>query len=292
VNRPRLLALAAALLFSTGGTVIKFCSFTAVQKASFRCAFAVLALALLVREARRVPTWRVLLVAAAYAMQSVPFALANTMTTAANAIFLQDTAPVYVLLLSPLLLREKVRARDLGYMAVLAAAMTMFFVGTEPASGTATNPVVGNVLALVSGVGWALTVLGLRWLGREDGGAAIQATLHGNLLAFLVSLPWALPVPAGTPKDWALVIFLGVVQIALAYLCLARAARDVPALEMSLLLLLEPVLSAVWAWIFHGEQPGPWSLAGCATIVVATAVHTFGAPARGESRGGGQSAGP
>jgi drug/metabolite transporter (DMT)-like permease len=287
VNRSRLLALAAAALFSTGGTIIKYCSFAPLEVACFRCAFAVVALAAFVPGTRRVPTGRILVVAAAYAMQSIPFAAANKLTTAANAIFLQDTAPLYVLLLSPLLLQEKVRARDFAYLAALAAGMTMFFVGTEAASVTATDPILGNVLAAVSGVGWALTVLGLRWLGRDDGGAALTATLWGNLLACLVALPWALPVPAGSPRDWALVAFLGVVQIGLAYSCLTRAATGLPALEMSLLLLLEPVLSAVWAWVFQHERPGPWSLAGCATILAATVVHALRrGPATGSSDAG------
>lgn len=277
VKRSRLLALSAAALFSTGGTAIKFCSFGPWQVASFRCAFAAVAIALFVPETRRGFTWRLLPVAAAYAMQSLLFATSNKLTTAANAIFLQSTSPLYVLLLSPLLLHEKVRRSDVAFLVALAAGMAMFFVGVEPARETATNPVLGNVLAAASGVGWALTVLGLRWLGRTDGttgSVALQATLYGNVLACVISLPWALPVPPdGTVRDWGAIAFLGVVQIGLAYFCLTRAARNLAALELSLLLILEPVLSSVWAWIFHGEQPGPWSVAGAATILAATIVH-------------------
>ena len=244
--------------------------------ASLRCAFAAVAIALFVPQTRRGFTWRVLPVAAAYAMQSLLFATSNKLTTAANAIFLQSTSPLYVLLLSPLLLHEKVRRRDIAFLAALAAGMAMFFVGVEPARETATNPVLGNVLAAASGVGWALTVLGLRWLGRADGSTgnvALQATLYGNVLACAIALPWALPVPGGSASDWGAIAFLGVVQIGLAYFCLTRAARSVAALELSLLLLLEPVLSSIAAWAFHGERPGPWSLLGALTILVATLVH-------------------
>ncbi len=278
MNHPRLLALTAAALFSTGGTAIKFCAFEPVQVASFRCAFAAVAIALFVPETRRGFTWRLVPVAAAYAMQSLLFATSNKLTTAANAIFLQSTSPLYVLLLAPWLLNEKIRPRDVVFLAALASGLVMFFLGTEPARATATDPTLGNLLAVASGLGWALTVLGLRWLGRTDGAGAstaLQAMLVGNVLACSISLPWALPVPEGTAQDWAAIVFLGVVQIGLAYFCLSRAARSVPAMGLALLLLLEPVMSAFWAWLFHGEAPGPWSLAGAATILVATGFHAL-----------------
>jgi DME family drug/metabolite transporter len=274
VRRPRLQALAAAALFSTGGTAIKACSFGPWQVASLRCAFAAATLLVFAPAARRNFTGKALPVAAAYALQSLLFATSNKLTTAADAIFLQSTSPLYVLLLSPWVLGERIRLRDFLFLGALAAGLTMFFVGSEKATATAIDPVLGNVLAVGSGIGWALTILGLRRLGREGvGGAdvALQATMLGNVLAFLVAAPLAIPVPDGTAKDWAVIVFLGVVQIALAYFCLTRAARDVPAFELSLLLLLEPVLSSVWAWLQHDERPGPWSIAGAATILAATA---------------------
>jgi drug/metabolite transporter, DME family len=287
-SNARLYALAAAALFSTGGTAIKYCSFSGLQVASLRCAVAALAIVLLFPETRRGWTWRVLPVAGAYALQSLLFATSNKLTTAANAIFLQSTSPLYVLLLSPLLLREKIRGRDVAFLAVLAAGLVLFFVGAEPASRTATDPVLGNMLAAGSGVGWALTVMGIRWLGRSEGdggaNAALRATLLGNVLACVVSLSWALPLPTGTARDWGVVVFLGVVQIALAYRCLTLAAGGLAAMQLALLLVLEPVLSAVWAWIFHDERPGPWSAAGAATILGATIGNAIAARSRPSPR--------
>jgi drug/metabolite transporter (DMT)-like permease len=283
VNRPRLLALAAAALFSTGGTAIKLCAFGPWQVACLRCAFAAAALFAFAPQTRRAFSWRLLPVAGAYALQSLLFATSNKYTTAANAIFLQSASPLYMLLLSPWLLREKIRARDLLFLLMLAAGLTMIVVGREPARGTATDPVLGNLLAVGSGVGWALTILGLRWLGRagDDGaGVALQATLYGNVLACLIALPFAFPLGRATPGDWGVVVFLGVVQIALAYSFLSRAARDVPAVELSLLLLLEPVLSSAWAWAVSEERPGAWSIAGAATILAASAAGAFVRPAK------------
>jgi drug/metabolite transporter (DMT)-like permease len=101
----------------------------------------------------------------------------------------------------------------------------------------------------------------------------VASTAAGNAIAFLVCLPFAFPFSGGGAADWGIVAFLGVVQIGLAYLCLTTGVRTVPALEGVLLLLLEPVLNPLWAWLAHGERPGAWSLAGAAVILGATAVH-------------------
>lgn len=262
--------LAAAALFSSGGAAIKAASLTAWQVASFRSAVAALALLVMLPEARRRPRLPVLLVGVAYAGTMVLFVLANKLTTSASTIFLQSTAPLYVLLLSPWLLKEKVRPADLVYMAVLGLGLGAFFVGLDPVSATAPNPWLGNVLALLSGVFWALTVMGLRALGRGGADWSPAAALYGNVLAFLGCLPLALPVVESRPVDWVVIACLGVFQIAVAYVFLIRGLRQVTALEASLLLLLEPVLNPIWAWLVHGERPGSWSLAGGAVILLAT----------------------
>lgn len=273
----RLKVLAAAALFSSGGAVIKAIGFSGWQVSSFRSGVAVIALFLLMPEARRRPTLKVMAVGFSYASTMILFVLSNKLTTAASAIFLQSTAPLYVLLLSPWLLQEKVRPRDLAYMAVLGAGLGLFFVGLDPVSVTAPNPLLGNVLALLSGVFWAATVMGLRALGRgagEEGSWGPAAALWGSVLAFSMCLPMALPVTQSRPVDWLLIGFLGVFQIAVAYIFLLRGLENVRALEASLLLLLEPVLNPVWAWLAHGERPGAWSLTGGAIILLSTVVKS------------------
>ena len=272
---PRLQVLAAALLFSTGGVAIKSCQLASWQVASFRCGMAALAMWALLPRARHRWSARPMLVGIAYAATMVLYALANKLTTAANAIFLQSTAPFYVLLLAPLLLKEPSRRRDLMLMAIMGAGMALFFVGQEPASATAPEPARGNLLGAAAGLSWALTMLGLRWLGRQGGGDAPVAVVAGNSTAFLVCLPMALPLAAGRPADWALVAYLGVFQIAVAYALLTRAVESVSAFEMALLLLAEPVLSPIWAWWVHGEIPGRWSLTGGAVVLLVTAFKTW-----------------
>ena len=266
----RLRVLAAAALFSSGGAAIKAASLNAWQVAGFRSAVAAVALLLMMPESRRRPTPRVLLVGVAYATTMVLFVMSNKLTTSASAIFLQSTAPLHVLLLSPWLLKERVRRADLVYMGVLALGLASFFVGLDPVSATAPNPALGNVLATLSGVTWALTVMGLRAVGRGGFDWSPAASVWGNVIACVICLPVALPVESSRPVDWLVIAYLGVFQIALAYVFLIRGLRHVTALEASLLLLLEPVLNPIWAWMAHGERPGAWSLAGGLLILLAT----------------------
>jgi drug/metabolite transporter, DME family len=269
----RLQAIAAAVLFSTGGAGIKVATFDGPEVAALRSGFAVIALYLWLR-ARVRWTPEVLGLSVIYAAMIALFVNATKLTTAANAIFLQSTAPLYILVLGPLLIGERFRRRDLVYLFAVAIGMVFCFVGRPDASATAPDPTTGNVLALLCGVTWALTLLGLRRVERDrpDAGIGMSVVVIGNLLASLASLPFAWPFPAAPAAEWATVIYLGVVQIGVAYVCLTAAMRHLPALEASLLLLLEPVLNPLWTWIIRSEHPGTWVLAGGAIIVAATAV--------------------
>jgi drug/metabolite transporter (DMT)-like permease len=267
----RLLVLSAALLFSTGGAAIKATAFSAWQVASFRSGIAAIALFLLLPAWRRGWSRRTLLVGLFYAATLILYVTANKLTTAANSIFLQASAPLYVLLLAPRFLGEPLRRGDPLLAALLVLGMILFFVQVDPALATAPNPLQGNLVAATSGITWALTLLGLRWLARsETPESAGGAVISGNAIAFVVCVPLALPVSASVPLDWAVVAYLGLFQIGLAYVAMTRGMRRTPAFEASLLLLLEPVLNSVWAWLVHSEQPGPASLLGCTLILVAS----------------------
>lgn len=271
----RLRIIAAAILFSTGGAAIKATSLSGWQVASFRSGLAALAVFLLVPAARRGWSWRVGLVSVVYAATMVLFVVSNKATTAANAIFLQSTAPLYILLLAPWLLREHARRADYVTMAALAIGLVLVVAGLPPAAATAPNPAAGNALATASGVAWALTLMGLRWLGAREGGdtATMSTVVGGNALAFLICLPFAVPVAGATAVDAAMVAYLGLVQIGLAYVLMTRGIRGVPAVEASMLLLLEPALSPIWAWVIHGEEPGVLPLLGGAVILAAMIVR-------------------
>ncbi|HUE05625.1 MAG TPA: DMT family transporter [Bryobacteraceae bacterium] len=272
-----LLLMAAAFLFSTGGAAIKAMSLTPWQIASFRSGIAALALAVFVPDGRRHWRWLLVPVAAAYAVTLISFTLATRMTTSANAIFLQSTAPLYLLLIGPLLLKEPLSRSDLLFLAAVAGGMILCFASAQPAVATAPDPRTGNLWGAASGLSWALTVSGLRWLGRRPGAsnAATATVVMGNLLACLVTLPKALPVPHAGLLNLGVLFYLGVFQIGLAYLFVTRAIRHVPAFEATTVLLLEPALNPVWVWLVQGEQPAANSVAGGVLILSATLANAW-----------------
>ena len=263
--RSRFLLLAAAVLWSTAGAAIKLCGLDAWQIAGGRSLVAAVFLLLAVRDARARPTLRVLLVAAVYSVTVILFVVATKLTTAANAIFIQDTAPLWVLLLSPWLLGELPTKGELLAVPVYGIGLGLFFLD-ELAPGQ----LAGNVTALGSGVAFALAILGLRLL-RHEGPAALA---WGNLLAAAATLPLWTRGPAAAPADLALVAYLGVFQLALAYLAFSRGVSGTPAIEASLLILIEPVLNPIWTFLAMGERPGPWAVAGGAVVLAATAWRT------------------
>ena len=272
----RLQLLGAALLFSTGGAAIKAAAFTGWQIASFRSGFAALALLLIAPGARRGWTRQAILVGCGYAACLTLFVLANRLTTAANTIFLQSTAPLYVLILAPWLLQEPVQRRDIGFMLAIGFGLMFFFIGVDQPVATAPNPGRGNLLAVISGFFWALTVCGLRWLSAKPGrGSPVAAVASGNLTAFLVTLPLALPLGAHTLAEWSVLVYLGVFQIGLAYVLVTAAISHVPALEASMILLIEPALNPLWAWLMQGEVPGIWALIGGAIILGAATAKSW-----------------
>jgi DME family drug/metabolite transporter len=272
----RLAVLAAAVLFSTGGAAIKGCSLSGFAVAGLRSAFAAVVLLAFTPAVRGPWNGRTIVVAAVYCVMMLLFVVGNKLTTAANTIFLQSAAPLYVMLLGPWLLGEPVRRQDLVMIVLMGCGLAMFFVGSDVPSVTAPNPATGNVVAVLGGVAWAATIVGVRWLGAEGrDGSAAPALVLGNVMAFVACLPWT-PSPASiSTSDWLVLAYLGLFQVGLAYVFLRIGLHRVPALEASLLLLLEPVLNPVWAWIVQGEVPGPWSIGGGVVILAVTVVKTF-----------------
>jgi drug/metabolite transporter (DMT)-like permease len=275
-SRNRLGIFTAAILFSTGGAAIKACSLSSWAVAGFRSGIAAAVLYLLLPGARRGWTRRTLLIGLAYAATLVLFVLANKSTTSANAIFLQSTAPLYLLLLGPLVLREPIRKVDLAVISAVATGAVLLLFGSEATAATAPNPGQGNLLGVFSGATWALTLTGLRWLGKHsannDSGAA--TVIAGNVIAFVVCLPMAIQGVHASPVDIAVLLYLGIFQIALAYTLLTRSMREVPGLEAATLLLIEPVFNPIWTWIVHGERPGTLALIGGALIITAAFAGT------------------
>lgn len=269
----RLYLLAGAVLWSTGGFFIKEIDAGATSITFFRCLFAGLLLAPAIggRQFPRGPDLVISIVL--FALLLGLYVGATKETTAANAIFLQSAAPLYIAVLAPLLLDERFRARDLVLLGAAGAGLVLCVSGGSPTTTTAPDPATGNLLGVLCSLSWALTLLGLRWVELNQRGSSMSAVVMGNVMAFLIGVPLLIPTPTVSAMDVAGLLYLGIVQIALAYVLLTGAVGRLPTLHVSLLLLIEPVLNPLWTWIVRGENPGAATLAGGALIITAAGVQ-------------------
>ena len=267
---PLLLVLGAAILWSTGGLFIKATHLSAIELSFGRSLLAAITIAIATRREgfglNRVSAVTSLL----YAALLILFVLATKLTTAANAIFLQYTAPVYVLILEPLFYNEKSRRRDFATVAACVAGMSLFFVGKlRP------EDVSGNLLALASGVCFALFFLLLRHSKARDVNRASSA-IYGNLIVVLICAP-AFFTAAGrgiSGEDFARIAYLGIVQIGFAYLLFTLAmARGVRSLDAGIIGYIEPVLNPIWVFLFIGERPSGWAIGGGVIIIASVLCH-------------------
>ena len=264
--RGRLLVVAAALLWSTGGLAIKLVPLPALGVAFWRSLVSAIFLVVVFRPARA--RWRHASIATSliYALMILSFVSATKMTTAANAIFLQYTGPLYVLAFAPFLLKERFRHVDAAAMAVALAGMSLFFVGRlDPRALT------GNLVAVVAGFFFGLVILLLR---RDAAGDAIPSVIAGNFLAAALAFPFARGHLALDGRGILLVLFLGIVQLGISYVLFVRGLTVVPAAEASLLGMLEPMFNPLWAFLGLGEKPSAWALLGGAIVLCAVAGRT------------------
>jgi len=268
--------LGAAVLWSTGGLFIKWVSLDALGVTMWRSFLAGIVMWLVARPPMR-PPWRTSKltwgIAISYALTLVMFVSATKMTTAASAIFLQYTAPLYLLATGAIFLGEKPSRLDFGTVAVAFCGMALFFVGKLD-----TSAVTGNILAALSGITLAAMFTLLRAPGCTPE-TRPEAMIFGNALLVVGLLAVNLGRGSSEPftpdaSDLFGLVFLGVVQIGFAYLLFAYGVAHVQALEASLIGMLEPVLNPVWVFLFLGETPGWWAVLGGAIIVAAVTVRT------------------
>jgi drug/metabolite transporter (DMT)-like permease len=262
--------LAAAIIWSTGGLFIKWTTLSGLELSFGRSLLAAVTVAIFTRREGFGINRITLLASVLYAALLLLFVLATKETTAANAIFLQYTAPLYVLVLEPIFYKEKFRQRDLITVIFCVVGMSLFFVGKlRP------QDVTGNLLALASGICFAFYFLLLRHSSARDVNRA-SSVIYGNLLVVLIAASAGLKaLPNINLHDALSVVYLGVVQIGVAYtLFTLGMARGIRSLDAGIVGYIEPVLNPVWVFLVIGERPSKWALIGGAIIVGAVVVHT------------------
>jgi drug/metabolite transporter (DMT)-like permease len=258
-----------ALLWSTSGALIKLVDWNPLALAGARSLLGFITMAVALRRLPRIRLSAPLLLGALfYSATLILFVSANKLTTSANAILLQYSAPVWTALFGALLLREKVRRSDILFMALTLAAMTLFFLDKLAASGLA-----GNLLAIASGFTYGLSFV---FFGMGEGNSSDDSLMLSHLLTFLICLPFL--ATSGAPRGqfaWLGVLLLGVFQIGLASVFMAYGIKRVSPLDSILTAFLEPCLNPVWVLLFLGEKPSPWALVGGSAIVILVGLRSF-----------------
>lgn len=276
--RPTLAALTAVVLFSFGGLAIKWLSLAALPISGVRSALAALFLYFYLahhshsRSLPRIGRYGVF-AAICYVVMTVSYVASMKLTTAANAIFLQYTMPAWVLIGGALWLNESITWGRLASIALSFTGMSLFFLGEwTPQQG------LGNGLALLSGLGYALVALALR---RDRRGNPVGAVFWGNALTAFLVVPvsfYFIPETLTQLTDMRSLLVLsglGIFQIGLAYILFVSSLKSLPAVEVAILSTIEPVLNPLWVYLALGETPGRWAIIGGAIILLSALLRTL-----------------
>ena len=254
----------SAILWSFGGLLIKLVDWNPMAIAGARSAIAAVFLYLTCRQPNW--TWSIAQIGGglAYAATMILFVVANKLTTAANVILLQYSAPIYIALFSSWFLNEKIRLIDWAAIVVVLGGMSLFFLDSLSASG-----LLGNVLAIITGVTLAWLFLFSR---KQKSGSALESLILGNLIAALIGFPFMFSSMPDTQSILGLLL-LGLLQLGLPYLLFSIAIKHVSALDAILIPTIEPLLNPIWVLLLLGEKPGFWAIIGGAIVLTAVTAR-------------------
>lgn len=248
-----------ALIWSSGGLAIKLVEWNPMAITGIRSALAALTLVVLFRGKLSFRLSLIQLAAAAgYAGLLISNVVATKLTTSANAILLAYTAPVYVALLAPWLIKERTRKSDWAFIALTVGGMVLFFLDRLTPTG-----LWGNIIAIGTGFSYAVFTLCMR---AQKESSPVESVVLGHLLTALCGLPFMFDAMPGG-QSWAGLIYLGILQQGVSLALYIWAIKRLGALEAILIMMLEPIFNPVWVAVGYGEIPGFWAIAG-GTIVI------------------------
>jgi drug/metabolite transporter (DMT)-like permease len=259
-----LLLAATALLWSLGGVFVKLIDWNSMAIAGVRSAFTALLLWVYLRKPKFNWSRDQVLCAFAYALTVTSYVAGTKLTAAANVILLQYTAPIYVALFGFAILKERTTKADWITTGIVIAGMGLFFMDELDISG-----VWGNILGIISGIGFATVTLLMR---KQKDGSSLESILLGNIITAAVGLPFVFgPPPA--PTTWIVIIVMAILQLGLPYILYSIAMKSVKALEAVLISVLEPLVNPIWVYLMVGEIPGKWSIIGGIIVLVAVTLR-------------------
>lgn len=255
-----------ALLWSTGGLLIKLVDLNSMAISGIRSGIAAITLLPFVNLTKKTLNVQGLLGAVFYALTLLCFVTANKMTTSANAIFLQYTAPIWIILYTRFILKEKLLKSDTLSVIIIFIGMGLFFLDNLDSGKLA-----GNIIALMSGVSFAGMLI---FMKHKENESPINTVFIGNIIAFIISSPFYFQrVPSS--KSILGLILLGVFQIGIAYLFYAKSVKYLSTIEAILIPVIEPLLNPVWVIIFLGELPGLISVIGGFVVIVTLVIRSI-----------------
>ena len=269
------LMVVTALMWSFGGVLIKSVEWNPMAISGARSGIAAILLLAAVRRPKF--TWSFPQVggACAYVGTVSLFAVANKLTTAANAILLQYTSPIWIALLGAAFLGERATRADWLVITTVILGMALFF-----ADDLTQASFLGTVIAIASGFCFGCLTLFLR---KQKDGSPLETVLLGNILTALISIPFMLGSSPGS-RGWLLLAVTGIFQLGLPYLLYTTAIRHVTALDAILIATIEPILNPVWVLLAIGERPGPWTLVGGTVVLLSVTVRSGSTAIAGNSR--------
>lgn len=247
------LLLGASCLFSTAGVLIKLLPLPALVVAGGRSAFAALFILACIRRPKFTWSKTQLGGAVMYCAMVVFFVLANKTTTAANAILLQYAAPMYIALLGSWLLHERPTRADWVTIGFVLVGMVLFLL-----DGLSVGNWLGNLIALLCAFCYSVLTILLR---KQKDGSPYESVLLGNILTALVSVP-SLVMTKPSLHHWLILALMGMFQLGLAWVLVAKASRHVAAMEIVLISAIEPILNPLWVVLIVGERPSLLALIG------------------------------
>ncbi|MCX7610894.1 MAG: EamA family transporter [Ignavibacterium sp.] len=256
-----------AVLWSSGGLFIKLITLSPMQISFFRCLIAALVFMIIYKSKVLKLNPLALLNSFSYAIVLILFVYATKTTTAANAIFLQSTAPIYVLIFEPILTKTKYEKINVITISVCFIGMILFFIG-ELSPGD----IKGNIAALLAGIAFAAFFLGMK---KNEGKFGEASIFYGNVLVSLFCIPFVFELKSLNSSDLAMVSFLGVFQIAIPYALFNYGIQRIKAVEASIISMFEPVLNPIWVFLGYGEIPKFNAIVGGLIIITAVTIKTF-----------------
>lgn len=258
--------VAASLCWSFGGLCIKFIPWGAMSIIGLRAVLAALVFAVYRRSVKIDFTRGNILAGLCLAGTTIFFVFANKLTTAASAIFLQFSAPIFIILIYFLFYKKKPKPSEIAAVSATTLGMLLFFAGQLDGGA-----MLGNLLAIASGMCFA----GVFVCNERPDAKPEHSLFLGFLINAAAGIPFAFFEATANPVAWGAIIFLGVVQVGIAYVFFSIGIKSTGALLACLITALEPILNPVWVALFYGEKPGGFSLAGGTVIIITVVVYNM-----------------